>query len=726
MSASTSITTPPAVAIDPTPEIVAVGKGRAEHRLAWQHPALAAVLALSAALNLSRLSQNGYANIFYSSGVKSMLRSWHNFLFVSFDPGGLISIDKPPLGLWLQALSAKLFGFSASSLLLPEAIAGVLAVGALYWAMSRTFGAPAALLGALALAVFPSFVAVSRDNNVDALLILLMILACGLALRAIESGRWRTLLGCAALIGLAFNTKGLAGYLILPGFAAAYLVGAPGGIGGRLLRLAAAGLAVAAVSSPWIAFVDLTPASQRPFVGGSLDNSELGLTFNYNGLGRVEGQLGGPGRIPVAPLGVRRARARRVIAPVLPGGRNRHPTAFGGPTGPLRLVDDELGDQGGWMLPFALLGMVALALSIWRSSGGGAQPPPSRPRRRDPRLAGLLVLGGWLVVEGAVLSFSKGIVHPYYVSALGPGTAAMVGGGTLAFTGFARNRDVRVALIAPAVAGTVVVQLMLLHRAGYMHWFEPVLIAGAAIGVLGLALRRLALPAMVGTLGVLLLAPAVYAASTWQAPVQGTFPAAGPRQAAGAGGLGVSAAGLRANRALASYVSSHRPARRWVVLTDASDTAAPLILLGYRAGALGGYSGTDPALDGAGLARLVQRGEARYVVLGGAYATRGGNRATAAVKAACKRIPARVWLPGVRSEGNLFLDDCAGRARRLAAADGPSGLATGTRSGPTLKPRRAHGGRRARKARSRARRPTAARRIRHRRAAAARRRRSGA
>ena len=207
-------------------------RGRA--RLAPAHVALAGVLALSAVLNVNKLSQNGYANIFYSAGVKSMLRSWHNFLFVSFDPGGLVTVDKPPLALWVQALSAKIFGFSPLSLLLGEAIIGVLAVAALYWVMAPRFGAWAAVAGALTLAVFPSFVAVSRENGVDPLLILLLILACGAGLRACETGRWRTLVWCGVLIGLAFNTKTLAAYLVVPPIALAYLVCAPGRVPRRI------------------------------------------------------------------------------------------------------------------------------------------------------------------------------------------------------------------------------------------------------------------------------------------------------------------------------------------------------------------------------------------------------------------------------------------------------------------------------------------------------------
>lgn len=686
---------------------------------------LVAVLALSAVLNTHRLAQNGYANVYYSAGVKSMLGSLHNFLFVSFDPGGLMSIDKPPLGLWVQVASAKLFGFSPLSLLLPEAIAGVLGVAALYWTMTRTFGARAALASALALAVFPSFVAVSRDNNLDSVLILLMILACGAALRAVEGGRWRPLLACAVLVGLAFNTKTLAAYLIVPGIALAYALCAPGSPRRRGLQLLAAGALAVAVSFAWIAFVELTPATQRPYVGGSLNNTELGLTFEYNGLGRVGGEVGGPGEVPAVPLrplaprhaaahsrsasrGVSRGatgsalhrsppalpaihpnppvahslpRTPPVRSVYLPNGRLRRPVSFGGATGPLRLFDENLGDQGSWMLPFALLGLVAIALTLIPgrrpAQEGSSVAGTVESGRRDGRLAGLLVFGGWLLLEAAVLSLSKGIVHPYYVSALGPGTAAMIGAGAFAFMDLSRRRPRGAALAIPvlvalAVGLTVMVQAILLNRAHYLHWFLPALVAGAAVGVGSYvvlhALHRHVAPAMALILGVLLVAPGAYAATTWEAPVEGTFPAAGPRQNAGYGGLDVIAPTVRLDRSLIAYLASHGATPHWTVLTEASDTAAPLILLGSHAGALGGYSADDPTMNGAGLARLIARGQARYVVLGGAYSTRGGNRAINAVPNACRQVPGQEWGQTAFTRYSLVLFDCFGRERQLAGA----------------------------------------------------------
>ena len=669
---------------------------RPHARALARHAGLPVVLALSAVLGTHRLAQNGYANIFYSAGVSSMLRSLHNFLFVSFDPGGLVTVDKPPLALWVQAISAKLFGFSPLSLLLPSAIAGVLSVALLYVILARRLGIFAALAGSLALAVFPSFVAVSRDNGVDPVLILLMVIACGLGLRACEDGRWRTLAACALAVGLAFNTKTLAAYLVVPSVALAYLVCAPGSLRRRLAQLVFAGVVMLVVSFAWIALVEITPASKRPYVGSSTNNTELGLTFEYNGVGRVEGQTGGPNSVVVKPGAYvpasrqrtvdAAARARRAgPAPPVPGeripkphptsaprvskGREKDPIPFGESPGPLRLFEKGLGDQAGWMLPFALFGLLGLAALVASERRG----------RRDPRLAALLVLGGWFVVEAAVLSLSKGIVHPYYVSALAPGTGAMAGAGAVAFFKLVHGRRrlwglAGLALVACALATTVLAQVVLMHREHYMVSFIPVLAAGVAVSFAALALAlvlaqpRLAAGALALGFLLVLVVPTAYATTTWLAPVEGTFPVAGPKAFAGAGGYGVNAHDQAIDRALLEYVSTHRPGSRWALLTVASDTSSPMILMGLDAGALGGYSGTDPALDGAGLARLVAKGEARYVLLGGEYSLRGGNRATVAVLRACRELAPTEWNSPVAYPYGLVLFDCAGREKALAAA----------------------------------------------------------
>lgn len=693
-----------------------------------------AILGLSAAMNTYHLGRNGWANNFYSAGVKSMLLSLHNLLFISFDPGGLISIDKPPLAVWAQAISAKIFGLSPLALLLPEAIAGVLCVGALYLAMARPFGRPAALLGALCLAVFPAFVAVSRDNNPDALLILLMTLSCWVALISIRNGRISTLICCAILIGLAFNVKALAAYLVVPGIAVGYLVCAPGSLGARVGKLLAAGLAMAVVSLAWLTFVDLTPSSRRPYVGSSTDNSELALTFAYNGLGRVGGQTGGPGSIPegagaAAPLPPALARAaqqrleglaRRALEPVskaagempflvptvaqilgpprlrqppppppfLPDARASKPAAFAKAPGPLRLLEESLGGQAGWLLPLSLGGLLASVVLLAGAGrkpdapdghpGGDGRPAAAHPGmpgnararldRRDPRLAGLLVLGGWFIAEAILLSLASGIVHPYYTSALAPGAAAMVGAGVIAFAQLLRGDRRWTVLLGAAVAATAVTQIVLLRENSYMSWLPPLMVAGAAAGVaLAVLARRRAAWALTGTLAMLLVAPTAFAAATWGAPVQGTFPVAGPRGAPGYGGYGVEPKELPIYRHLVGYLAHHHATRRFSVLTVSSVTAAPLILMGSRAAALAGYSGTDPALSAGGLARLVERRQARYVLLGGPYSSRGGNAATAGTLRACRYVPPPRWGGGRPEPFSLALYDCAGGAPRLWA-----------------------------------------------------------
>jgi 4-amino-4-deoxy-L-arabinose transferase-like glycosyltransferase len=628
--------------------------------------ALVGATTLAALLNLWALGQNGYANVYYSAGVKSMGQSWHNFFFASADPAGLVSIDKPPLGLWLQVASAKLFGFSPLSLLLPQAIAGILTVAVLFLIVRKRYGTLAATASALTLASFPAFVAVSRDNNLDTLLILLMTLACGAALRATETGRLRTLLVAALLVALAFDTKALAAVLVVPGIAAGYLCCAPVSLRRRIGHLLVAGAVCVALSLVWILAVQLTPSAQRPFVGSSSDNSELGLTFGYNGFERVGNQKGGPGPVAnrevvpsaqvsttspgVSAATVRLPRAAPAIAPEVAVTITRSPTAFGTSPGPLRLFRRGFGDQGAWMLAFALVGLIALTLR--------------RPARRDPELAGLIVFGGFFLCEVVFLSASKGIVHPYYLSALGPGVAVMVGAGLAAMQ--RPRRPWSRVLVAAAVLANVAVQIALLHHAHYLGIWQVLLAPAALAGLVALALSRFRRASLAAILAISLFAPTVYAATTWRRPVEGTFPAAGPNAVGGNGGAELSREQLTTDLALMRYILSHGAGGRFQLLTVASLTADSPILLGLRAAALGGYGGVDPTLDGRGLARLVASGQARYLLLGGSYAYLGGNAASRAAARVCPQVPFALW-EGARanaSEG-LYLVDCAGRAREL-------------------------------------------------------------
>ena len=660
--------------------------GPRPRRVGPQHAALAAILVLSGLLEFVRLSQNGFANGFYSAAVKSMLRSWHNFFFVSSDPNGFIAVDKPPLALWLQVLSAKLFGFAPLSLIVPEGICAVLAVAILYRIVAPRFGPLAGLLSAFSLAVFPSFVAVSRENAVDPLLILLMLAACGAALAAIDSGRLRTLVGCGVLVGLAFNTKSLAAVLCIPGIAVGYMVCAPGTLRRRAAQLAGAGVVFVIVAISWSIAVDLTPAAQRPYVGGSLTNSEFQLEFGYNGLGRVGGQKGGPGSTTISltlaqtyPLvrpGVnvprdaleRRFYATHPPAPAphhsavrpraTPTGRQRGFAAipFAGTRSPVRIFGTGLGDQAGWLIPLALIGMIAVGL-VARG-------------RRDRRTAALYVLGGWFLVELLTLDFSAGIVHPYYSSALGPGAAAMAGAGAVALGSLVRADRARRALrgyvlAVLAIGGTVAAQLVLIGREGDPLWWRIPLVLLSLAGLIAiLASRRRAGWAIAVAVGALLVAPAVYSFSVWLAPVDGTFPTAGPYNPAGSGGLGVTSADTQADEGLVSFIETNGATKPYALFTQSSDEAAPLILLGLAASAEGGYGASDPALGNARLATLVANGEARFLLIGGPYAQRGNNSAVTAARLVCPEIPQRIWAPDTYGQ-SFFLVDCAGKAAEL-------------------------------------------------------------
>ena len=259
----------------------------------WHRAALVAILCLSAFLNLFQLTEVGYGNTYYAAAVKDMLTSWHNFFFVSFD-SGFVSVDKPPLGLWVQAASAYLFGFSGLSLLVPQAIAGVLCVALLYHLVSRVFGRVAGLVAALALAVTPVAVAVERTNDSDSLLTLTVLIAAWTVIRSVETGRLRWLLVGAVLVGLGFNIKMLEAYLVLPALYLFYLVASSVSWRRRFVHLGAATAVLLVVSLSWAVAVDLTPADQRPYVGSSSNNSALDLALGYNGLERLLGHNSGP------------------------------------------------------------------------------------------------------------------------------------------------------------------------------------------------------------------------------------------------------------------------------------------------------------------------------------------------------------------------------------------------------------------------------------------------
>ena len=471
------------------------------------YPELLGLLAATGVLNLWNLSINGFANTYYAAAVKSMSTSWHDFLFASMDKTGLMTVDKPPLALWVQALSARIFGFSSWSILVPQALMGIAAAGLMYDMVRRRFGRFAGFVAGLTLATTPIIVAVSRHNNPDELLILCTVAAFWFALRALDTGRTKWLVWCGVFIGLGFETKMLAALMVLPAIALAYFWVAPQGRARAVRQLLAGGGVMAAVSLAWPLLVTLTPAADRPWISGTADNSIWSLIFGYNGLGRVAGQAGGP-----SALGG--------------GGGGGAGGVFGGSTGPFRLLQSGLGDQAGWLLGFALVAAVALVVV-------------SRLRRTDARTGYVILFAGSLLTAGLVFSFASGIFHPYYVSYLAPMIAALVGAGAGMMLGSGRTART----VAPAlIAGGAITELVVLGElGGQLTWAVPVVVA---VGAASAALLATALPARARRVAVgvaiaaLLAAPATWAAETLGHATSGTFPAGGPASAAMFGGGG--------------------------------------------------------------------------------------------------------------------------------------------------------------------------------------------
>src|SRR3954453_8240858 len=282
------------------PETSPAGTGSLVRGRAWAlslraiRPELLALIALAAVLNLWALSKNGWANEYYSATVRSMASSWHDFLYASFDPSGVMTVDKPPLALWVQALSVRAFGFHSLSILVPQALMGVGSVALVYDLTRRRFGRSAGFVAGLVLATTPMTVAISRHNNPDALLVLCSVAALWFLVRGLEDGRTRWLVLSGVAIGLGFETKMLVALMVLPGIALAWLWMAPRGRAAAVRQLLAGGFAMAVVGCAWPLLMTLTPASSRPWISGTSDNSIWSLIFGYNGLGRIDGQSGGP------------------------------------------------------------------------------------------------------------------------------------------------------------------------------------------------------------------------------------------------------------------------------------------------------------------------------------------------------------------------------------------------------------------------------------------------
>ena len=473
---------------------------------AWVRPCLIGLLIATGFLYMWGLGASGWANSFYAAAVQAATKSWKAFFFGSFDAGNFITVDKPPAALWVMDLSARLFGVNAWSLLVPQALEGVATVGVLYATVRRWFSPGAALLAGAVAATTPVAALMFRFNNPDALLALVLTLAAYATVRAIETASTRWLVAVGALVGFGFITKMLQAMVVIPALALAYLLAAPTPFWRRVRQLLVAGVALVVSAGWWVAAVQLTPAGDRPYIGGSQNNSLLNLIFGYNGFGRLTGNESGS-----------------------VGGGPRAGSRWG-VTGLTRLFGSEMGTQVSWLLPAALILLAAGLLFTLRAD------------RTDRLRSALIIWGGTLLVAGAVFSLGEGIIHPYYTVALAPPIGALVGIGAAAMW---QRRDSLVAraVLAGALAATVAWSYDLLRRTPRWHpWLRSVdLAAGLVLAALVLvwAHRRGRLSWLLASAGLIagLAGAGAYTLATASTPHSGSIPSAGPTLAQ-AGGFG--------------------------------------------------------------------------------------------------------------------------------------------------------------------------------------------
>jgi 4-amino-4-deoxy-L-arabinose transferase-like glycosyltransferase len=582
------------------------------------------LLAITAFGYLWRLGDAGWANDYYSAAVQAGTQSWKAFFFGSFDASNFITVDKTPAALWVMELSARLFGVNSWSILVPQALEGVAAVALLYAAVRRWFGPAAGLLSAAVFAVTPVAALMFRFNNPDALLVLLLVAAAYATVRAAERAGTRWLLLAGALVGFAFLAKMLQALLVVPALALVYLVAAPTSLRRRLAQLLGAGLALVIAGGWWVAVVELWPAASRPYIGGSTSNNVLELALGYNGLSRLTGNQNGP-------------NARQ--------------------GGWLRMFGAEVGGQVAWLLPAALILLLAGLVLRWRAP------------RIDRARAALMLWGGWLLVTAVVFSFMQGIFHAYYTVALAPAIGAAVGiGSTLLWR---NDRMWARLMLAAAVAVTAVWSYVLLGRsADFLPWLRlSVLVVGLVSAAVLVFARRLpkalATTAITVAAAAALAGPVAYTSYTVATPHNGPLVSAGPTiagavsgpgsfgtrtgtrsgpggltgpgdtagsggassPAAGGAGLPTGGPGTRTVSAdVVTRLQTDASSYRWAAATIGANGAAGYQLAsGVPVMAIGGFNGGDAAPTLAQFQQYVAQHQIHYFIAGAAGGGPGGG-----------------------------------------------------------------------------------------------------
>ena len=598
--------------------------------------AIVAIMILSATLHFWNIDSIGDSNAYYTAAVESMTQSWHNFFYASAEPGGSVTVDKPPLGLMIETVSALILGVSGFSTVLPNILAGILSVPILYHLVKKHFGTVAGLVAALVLAVTPVVYAADRNNTQDGLLTFFLLLAAWAFIKAVESGKARWLFLGAVIVGLGFNIKMLQAYLPVPAFFALYFLGAKVGWLKKIGLTFAAVAVMVAVSLSWALYVDSVPASERPYIGSSQDNTVMGLISGHNGTSRLFGggnrqqtppansQAGQPGPDGFNPNASPDNPDAQTAANDGQGGQPMFSWETGEP-GVFRFFVNPLGAEMSWLLPFALFSLAVIAF----------QSKIKLPVESSAHL-GLLLWGGWLMTCVVFFSAVSGIFHSYYVIMLAPALGAVVGGGFGSL--WKMQTEGRMGSgwwLTLGVAVTVAFEMVLAWQYGVNEFWMPlafVLVALAAI-LLFVQLFKSMHFAPRAVFSLLLIAmmiiPLSWSVLTVTLGSNGNLPAAygvsgnrggiaRPDDAKNTAPAQTSMPGNSVNDSLLEFLQANTQGMKYLVAAESSQTGAPYVIAtGRPVLFMGGFSGGDEVVSADDLAELVANGELRYVLFGG-------------------------------------------------------------------------------------------------------------
>lgn len=669
-------------------------------RTIWKDWRLLCAVVFAAILNFYDIAKEGYANLYYAAGVKSQMISWHNFFFNSFDPGGFITIDKPPLGFWIQTLSATIFGFHGWSILLPQALAGVISVILVYALVVNIFGRHAAALSAMIMAITPIAIAANRNNTIDCLLLLTLLLATWMVMKFIVNQRFGWLIGAAVLVGLGFNIKMMQAFMVLPAILLVYWLSSMSSWQKKLIQIIALSSIIGVVSLSWGVIVDLVPKSERPYIGSTKTNSVMELIFGYNGLSRwkgdvipsmsqgssegmgagmgqgmalsagefpdlnaggVSGPVGGlpggglPDEMELTPE--MQAQLAEMFGPGGAGGAMGNP--MGGETGSkgaLRLMSKSMFGQIGWLLPLALLSAFYL---LWRT--------PWKDYYRDRKKQMVVFWLVWLVPMLVFFSYA-GFFHRYYLIMMAPAIAILAGVGLTTLWANRKQSALHSWIFFLASMGTIVIQFIYL-RHYYEDWKWLIFLIAGSVILFGIGIWMLkrskdehVVPVLRKTVfGLLLISvlagPAVWSSTLLLYKGSETLPYAGPELNASSGLFSGMSEMNAVSDKLKKYLSAQYKEGGYLVATESAQSASTLILdTGLPVIAMGGFLGSDPAMSVEKLETLTKSGQLSYFLIGGMSFNKDPADNTSKVnewiKQHCQEVPQEEWKDAASSKAS--------------------------------------------------------------------------